>query len=489
MLYVSPSNRRLLGYDADELVGTSFAEIIHPDDLAAVRDHMFSTLRGSATVPTTARLRHKSGEWVHLEGTASTILDEFGNPKMVLAVGRDVTERDRLEDQLRQAQKMEAIGQLAGGIAHDFNNLLTAILGYSEFIGSDEAAGDAARRSATQITRAAERAGGLTRQLLAFSRKQLLQPRVLDLNDVVTDVEKMLGRVIGEHISLETTLEPALGHVKADPGQIEQVILNLAVNARDAMPGGGTLTIETANVELDASYTRQQANLEPGGYVMLAVSDTGEGIDPEVRHRVFDPFFTTKPQGQGTGLGLSTVYGIIAQSDGHVAVYSEPGLGATFKVYLPLVAEPSVAQPIPLSPDTSAAGDETILLVEDEDVVRAIATEILERQGYTVLAAATGEEAIALAQSHDGPIQLLLTDVVMPKMGGRELATRVAAIRDGIKVLYTSGYTDAAVANHGVLDDGRAFLQKPFTRKVLTRRVREMLDETSDSGRAGLAAG
>ena len=394
---------------------------------------------------------------------------------MLLAVARDVTDQRRLEDELRQAQKMEAVGNLAGGIAHDFNNLLTAMCGYSEFILGDEEASDSVRRSATQIARAAESATALTRQLLAFSRKQILQPRVLDLNEVVTTVERMLGRVIGEHITLETSLDGGLGHVKADPGQIEQVILNLAVNARDAMPGGGTIVVETANVEIDEAAARQHVGLEEGSYVVLSVSDTGPGIDPEVVERVFDPFFTTKPIGEGTGLGLSTAYGIVTQSGGYIGVYSEPGRGATFKIYLPRVLDEAPAEPVPL-PANVEGGSETILLVEDEEIVRGIATEILQRSGYTVLAAATPEDALAVAERQPGTIDLLLTDVVMPKMGGRDLAVRVCALRPGIKVLYTSGYTDAAIVHHGVLGEGPAFLQKPFTRKVLLRRVREALD-------------
>jgi two-component system cell cycle sensor histidine kinase/response regulator CckA len=315
----------------------------------------------------------------------------------------------------------------------------------------------------------------------------VLSPTVLDLNAVVADVEKMLRRVIGEHIVLDTRLDAELGDVRADRGQVEQVLLNLAVNARDAMPGGGVLTIETADVELDEAFVAQHVDLEPGPYAMLAVSDNGQGIDAGTRERVFEPFFTTKPVGQGTGLGLATVYGIVKQSGGHVLVYSEPGQGATFKVYLPRVVEAAQQATVALPAEPLNDGTETILLVEDEEIVRGIAGEILERAGYTVLSAGGPDDALEIAQHYQDEIQLLLTDVVMPKMGGRDLAQRVAMLRPRIKVLYTSGYTDAAVVHHGVVGEGIAFLQKPFTRKALTRRVREILDDGAAASGRGLA--
>jgi two-component system cell cycle sensor histidine kinase/response regulator CckA len=476
IVFASQSNLPMLGRDPELLAGRPFAQLVHPDDIEVVREHMRALLRGAASAATVARMSHVDGSWVPVEGSATCIRGADGEPQLVLLIGRDVTEREQLEGQLRQAQKMEAVGNLAGGVAHDFNNLLTAISGYSDFIVGDEEAGESARRNAAQVARAAERAAALTRQLLAFSRKQVLQPVVLAMNDVVTDVEKMLCRVIGEHIALETKLDPALAPVRADPGQLEQVLLNLAVNARDAMGDGGTLTIETANVELDGAYAAQHVGLEPGPYAVLAVSDTGDGMSPDTRARIFEPFFTTKPAGKGTGLGLSTVYGIVTQSGGHVAVYSEPGLGTTFRVYLPCEAAAAEPEPARLPSEAERTGSETILLVEDETIVREIAQEILELAGYRVLSAEDPAAAVSTAAAWNGDIDMLLTDVVMPGMSGRDLAQQIAQARPGIKVLYTSGYTDAAVVHHGVVGEGIAFLQKPFTRKTLTRRVREILD-------------
>jgi PAS domain S-box-containing protein len=381
------------------------------------------------------------------------------------------------EAQLRQAQKMEAVGTLAGGVAHDFNNLLTAIKCNGEFLLAELSASDPHREEVEEIAKAAERAAALTRQLLAFSRRQMLQPKVLDLNAVIRDMEKLLRRLIIEDIHLVTLLEPSVGRIRADPGQLEQVIMNLAVNARDAMPEGGTLTIETTNVELDETYTERRTIVEPGSYVMLAVTDTGCGIDAEARARIFEPFFTTKERGKGTGLGLSTVYGIVKQSGGYVWVYSEPGHGTTFKVYLPRLQDPAeVADPAPRRVER-LEGAETILLVEDEETVRALARKILERKGYTVLDARHGKDALLTFQRHHGAIHLLLTDMVMPEMGGRELAERLKKTRADLRVVYMSGYTDDAVARHGLAAPGAAFLQKPFTADGLARAIRSVLDE------------
>ena len=380
------------------------------------------------------------------------------------------------EERLRQSQKLEAIGKLAGGVAHDFNNLLTAIMGYSELLLSHLQPEDQARKNAEQIRHAAVRAAALTHQLLAFGRRQVLAAKVLDLNAVAMNLEPMLRRLIGEDLELVIVPCPGLGQVRADPGQIEQVIMNLAINARDAMPRGGKLTIETANVELDAGYVRQQVSVRPGPYVLLAVSDTGCGMNAETQAHIFEPFFTTKEQGKGTGLGLATVYGIVKQSDGYVWVYSEPGHGTTFKIYLPRIdgvsttAEPDEARSAPVS------GRETILLVEDEEAVRDLVRGVLEGCGYSVLLAQNGEEALRLSGGHEGPIHLMVTDVVMPRMSGRELAERLASPRPTMKVLYISGYTDDAVVRHGVLSRGVAFLQKPFMPDALLRKVREMLD-------------
>jgi PAS domain S-box-containing protein len=379
---------------------------------------------------------------------------------------------DQSEEQLRQSQKLEAIGQLAGGVAHDFNNLLTVIGGYSSILLNKFDQDSPFRASVEEIKKASDRAGGLTRQLLAFSRKQILQPEILDLNVVVSDLDKMLRRLIGEDIDLLALTDPKLGKVKADPGQIEQVLLNLIVNARDAMPNGGKLTIETANATLSDDYALSHAAAS-GAYVMLAVSDTGCGMDAELQKHVFEPFFTTKPAGKGTGLGLATVYGIVKQSEGHIWLYSEAGKGTCFKIYLPCVDEALAAR---AAEPSVPKGTETLLLVEDEDQVRNIVQAILEQQGYAVLTAANGEEALKLAQLHGPSIHMLMTDVVMPQMSGRQLAEELTSIRPQLKVLYMSGYTDDAIVRHGLLDASLNFIQKPFDAASVARKVREVLD-------------
>jgi nitrogen-specific signal transduction histidine kinase len=398
-----------------------------------------------------------------------------GEVEFFSVIAHDMTERRSLEEQIRQAQKMEAVGRLAGGVAHDFNNLLTAISGYSDFLLRRLGPQHPLRKDAEEIQRAAARAASLTRQLLAFSRRQVLEPKVIDLNLVVTDMEKMLRRLIGEHIELATSLDPALGRVRADRGQIEQVLLNLAVNARDAMPGGGRVTIETRNVDLDAAYARDHVGIEPGAYVLLCVSDTGVGMDDETRLHIFEPFFTTKAGGSGTGLGLSTVYGIVRQSGGSIEVASEPGRGAAFKVYLPRVegtAAP-LAAPKPAGPDL-AAGTGTVLVVEDEEIVRSLARRILETAGYRVLEAADPHTALEICDRFAGPIDLLLTDIVMPKMSGRVLAERVAERRPEVRTLFMSAYAEAAVAREAGGED-LAWIEKPFTVDMLTRKVQEVL--------------
>jgi PAS domain S-box-containing protein len=411
------------------------------------------------------------------EKVGNQIAGAIANAQLFAERKRAEEERSALQEQLRQSQKMEAVGKLAGGVAHDFNNLLTVIHGYSELILNSLDQNSRLRQDVLEIMHASERASSLTNQLLAFSRKQVLQPKVLDLNVHVSNMDKMLRRMIGEDIELVSLLAKDLGRIKADPGQIEQVILNLAINAKDAMPNGGKLTIETANVLLDESYARSRIGVIPGRYVMLSVSDTGSGMTPEIKERIFEPFFTTKEKGKGTGLGLSTVYGIIQQSGGDVWVYSEPGVGTTFKIYLPTIEEGTKPLRPTAVPTKSTQGFETILLVEDEEMVRKLACTVLQKNGYTVLEASNGEEALRIVQGQNGnPIHLMVTDVVMPGMSGRQLAERLLPLRPEMKVLYMSGYTDDAIVHHGVLDPGIAYIQKPFAPDAFASKVREILD-------------
>jgi two-component system, cell cycle sensor histidine kinase and response regulator CckA len=416
--------------------------------------------------------RRKDGGSVWVLGNYTLVPHAKGDEGILEGTIVDITERRSLEEQLRQSQKMEAIGQLAGGVAHDFNNLLTAILGYADLLTGRVEGQD--MEAVAEIIKAGERAASLTRQLLAFSRKQVLAPEVLDVNRLIENLEKMLRRLIGEHIELVTRLAPTLGRVRADAGQIEQVILNLVVNGRDAMPRGGRLVIETAGVELDDAYAREHVSVRPGRYVMIAVSDSGLGMDAATKSRIFEPFFTTKPT--GTGLGLATVYGIVKQSGGNIWVYSELGRGTTFKIYLPkLEGAEEVVAPKKEPVSVPAVGAETILLVEDEEAVRSLTRRVLEKHGYAVLVAKSGAEALEIARSHTSPVHLLLSDLVMPGMGGPELAAQLVALRRGIRVLFMSGYTDDAVIRDGLINQTTSFLQKPFTPDGLVRKVRETL--------------
>jgi two-component system cell cycle sensor histidine kinase/response regulator CckA len=460
----------LYGFTGEEFRGMSLADIQGKGETQRFTEWLRQPDR-----PTVSSWRHctKDGRLIDIEMAVHQIA--YGGRKAQLAILLDITGRRDLENQLRQSQKMEAIGLLAGGVAHDFNNLLTIITGYSQLILNNLGPSDNNRHSAEQILKAGERAAALTRQLLAFSRRQVLQPKVLDLNRLVTSLSTMLRRLIGEDVDLRVELGSDLGRVSADPSQIEQVLMNLVINSRDAMPQGGALTIETANVTLDSAYAGRHIAVKPGPYVLLAVSDNGAGMDAATKARLFEPFFTTKGVGRGTGLGLSTVFGIVKQSGGSLEVYSEPGRGTSFKVYLPRIDQPVALEAE--GPKTQAwRGSETILLVEDDDMVRNLVRETLERHGYKVLDSAGPLDARRVVENHRSPIHLLITDVVMPKVSGRELAEQMVRERPSMKVLYMSGYTDNAVVNSGILKKEVAFLQKPFTPGALIDKVREVLE-------------
>ena len=476
--YVNPAFERITGYDPVEVIGQNPRILKSGRQDAAFYKNLWQTLRRGEVWRGTFQNKRRDGTLYEEDAVISPVRDPSGQVVNYVAVKRDVTDVRRMEDQLRQSQKMEAVGRLAGGVAHDFNNLLTAISGYSDLLLHRLPDYSTLRRDVEEIRKAGDRAATLTRQLLAFSRRQVLQPKVLDLNAVVTSMGRMLRRLIGEDIDLSTDLSPSLSRVKADPGQIEQVIVNLAVNARDAMPDGGRITIATADAELSPAYAAAHPEVSPGPHVLLSVTDTGHGMSDETQAHLFEPFFTTKERGKGTGLGLATVYGIVQQSGGHLRVNSAADRGSTFLIYLPRVEAPEdVVQGAdrPLLPHPSP-GTETVLLVEDEEVVRRLAREILSGNGYRVLEAGNGREALLLSEAHRGEIHLLLTDVVMPKMSGRELTGRIRPLRPGLRILYMSGYTDDAILRHGVLEDGIPFLQKPFTPEGLARKVREVLD-------------
>ena len=475
-LYNSPAYERLLGYSREELHDSSPMEQIHPEDRPLVAEATKEARCTGVGRRIEYRMRHKDGTWRILESTASSVLNTDGKVERLVIVNRDITSRKRLEEQFRQSQKMEAVGRLSGGIAHDFNNILGVIIGYSEILQERMVQSEALRPCVEEILQAGRRAASLTRQLLAFSRQQVLAPVVLDLNATITDTEKMLRRLIGEDIELQTSLEQDLAYVKADQSQIEQVILNLAVNARDAMPNGGRLTIATENAELDEMAVRRYSYpVKPGRYVLLTVSDTGVGMSREIQGHIFEPFFTTKEKGKGTGLGLATVYGVVKQSDGYIELQSELGEGTTFKIYLPRVERGTAPETRKVLSAPLLAGPETILLVEDEDSLRNLTSGVLVSLGYTVLTASDGSRALQTSQAHPGEIALLLTDVVMPNMNGPALAEQLTKERPNLKVLYMSGYTGQRVGE-GVLPDGSYFLAKPFSRENLAQKVREALE-------------
>jgi PAS domain S-box-containing protein len=478
---------RMTGWTEGEAIGMRLP--IVPEEKMSEFQALLGRARGGEPLSgVEVRRQKKDGSPIDVSIWTSPLRDRRGEVTAIMAVLADVTGRRQMEEalrnseeQLRQSQKMEAIGLLAGGIAHDFNNLLTAIRGYSDLLLQRLDGGSQMRRDVEEIRKAGERAASLTRQLLAFSRKQVLQPKVLDLNAVVAGMDNMLRRLIGEDIDLVAVLKPGLWNVRADPCQVEQVVMNLAVNARDAMPRGGKVTIEIANVELDGPYVRRHAVVMPGPYVMLAISDTGTGMDEVTKSRLFEPFYTTKDKGKGTGLGLSTVYGIVKQSGGYIWAYSELGKGTAFKVYFPRFGSAGPEAAREGAPGSAPHGRETVLVVEDEEVVRALVRDILEGSGYTVLTASDGEEAQSVGRGHNAAIHLIVTDVVMPRMGGREAAETLAPHLPGVKVLYMSGYTNEAIVRHGVLDPGIPFLEKPFTPDALLRKVRRVLDPPVES--------
>ncbi len=465
-----------LGWAEADYIGKNAFDFVHPEDSPRVMQSFLTALQEHGNTPVLSfRFRHKDGTYRILEGRGNNLLADSAVGGIVFN-SRDVTEKRRLEEQLLQSQKVQAIGQLTGGVAHDFNNILTAIIGYSDLTLPQLDPTTAAHGNVQEMRKAAMRAAGLTRQLLAFSRKQVLQPRVLALGAVIAEMDKMLRRLLGEHIALVTTSNGAVSNVKADLGQIEQVLLNLSVNARDAMPGGGALTIETGNVTLDENYAGQRDEVTAGEYVMLAISDSGTGMPPEVLARLFEPFFTTKEQGKGTGLGLATCYGIVKQSGGHIAVYSEVGRGTTFKVFLPRVNE--AAEPFVQEAESNEVpqGRETVLLVEDEPMLRELGLTVLGELGYRVFTAENGCEALRVLRENPGEhIDLLVTDVVMPQMGGKELVENLRPLSPHTKVIFCSGYTEDAIFHNGGLEAGVYFLQKPYTVAAVAQKVRDVL--------------
>jgi two-component system cell cycle sensor histidine kinase/response regulator CckA len=478
-VYVNRAYEELVGKRSGEILGRTCFEIWPSEiakELAAADQHVLAAGHALELHEKTALPGREAKEWLAIRFP----FRDRRNRAYVGGVSIDITERKSLEEQLRQSQKMEAVGRLAGGVAHDFNNLLTIITGYSELLLNSPDIEEERRNKIEEIRKAGERAALLTRQLLAFSRKQVLAPRILDLNAVVENLRKMIDRLIGEDIDFMTIPHTPLNMVKADPGQVDQILMNLVVNARDAMPHGGRLTIETANVEFDEEYARSHLPSLPGQYVMIAVSDTGTGMDPDTQRHIFEPFFTTKETGKGTGLGLAMVYGIVKQSGGFIWVYSEQGVGTVFKVYLPRADDLRELRSHSAEEPGLLRGTETILVAEDEAGLRTLIRETLGRHGYKVLEAGDGKEAVMVSTKYEEPIDLLIADVVMPQMSGRELAERVTTARPETRVLYISGYTDDAIVQHGVIDPNTDFLQKPFTPSALARKVRSIFSQPSD---------
>jgi two-component system cell cycle sensor histidine kinase/response regulator CckA len=465
----------IAGYTPEDVLSMNIRDIIMPDELPRVNEMISRKLQGGRVTNYELNIRAKDGRTITVE-VNTRIVYRDGEPVGIQGIARDITGRKNLEEQLLQAQKLESVGRLAGGIAHDFNNMLTAINGYSDLALRRVGVDGTIRGYLEEIKKAGERSALLTNQLLAFSRRQILHPQMITVNDVINDTMNMLKRMIGEDIDLVTHLKPTAGSIKFDPGQLGQVLMNLAVNARDAMPDGGKLTIETSNIFIDPNYASTHVGLLPGAYVLLSVSDTGTGMSSEVQEQIFEPFFTTKAVGKGTGLGLATVYGIVRQSGGGIFVYSEPGHGTTFKIYIPRVADEHPAEEEPEITPKLAIGSETILLAEDEELVRSLSRQVLESCGYHVIEASDGIEAMEILEKDTGSVDLLITDVIMPRMGGRELSERLRLTRPELPILFASGYTDEAVVRHGVLDSNINFLQKPFTLDDVARKVRDLLD-------------
>jgi PAS domain S-box-containing protein len=468
------SAQQMFGYTQEEAVG-NLLPVIFPEEMSSFHRRLYGILAGESQAGAEERRRSKNGHGIDVSVWTAPLRDADGAVTGIVEVVADNTERKRLEEQFRQAQKMEAVGRLAGGVAHDFNNLLTVITGYCQMLLDRFEPGESTREDMLQVLKAADRATALTRQLLAFSRKQIVQPKVVELGALVTDMQQMLKRLLGVNIELVIKVDPHLGKARVDPGQLEQVIVNLVVNARDAMPSGGRLLIELRNVQLESESGTREMPIPEGSYVVLEVVDTGTGMDEETRSHLFEPFFTTKEKGRGTGLGLSTSYGIVKQNHGEILVRSEPGMGSAFSIYLPRIDEPSSIDSPHQSFVRAPKGAETILVAEDEDGVRHIVTQMLREQGYTVLPASGGAEALQIAEAHSGPLQLLLSDVMMPRMNGPELAERMRKLRPDMRVLFVSGYTDGEIVREGELQPGTDYLQKPFTREQLTDKVREVL--------------